>query len=99
MTENIENNTIKKTRPKKTLDEKIAAEKLKLKNLEELKKKSIQRKGVNLWRKIKHLFLNDEEKLEELLKDDKKIDILKSDLEYSLKKIFKNKEEAKNEGE
>lgn len=52
MSENIENQVIKKTRPKKTLDEKIEESKLKLKNLEELKRKTIQRKGRNIWGKI-----------------------------------------------
>lgn len=99
MSENIENQVIKKTRPKKTLDEKIEESKLKLKNLEELKRQAIQRKGRNIWKKIKCLFLEDEDILEELLNDKEKIEVLKNDIEDSLNKIFPKKEEIIDEKE
>lgn len=83
----------------KTLDEKIKELQEKLKNTELLKKQATQRKGLNLWNRIKILFLEDETIVDELLKDKEKLEIIKENLKKILSKLFpeKIKKEEKTE--
>ena len=83
----------------KTLDEKIKELQEKLKNTELLKKQATQRKGLNLWNRIKILFLEDETIVDELLKDKEKLEIIKENIKKVLNKLFpeKLKKEVKEE--
>ena len=83
----------------KTLDEKIKELQEKLKNTELLKKQATQRKGLNLWKRIKILFLEDETIVDELLKDKEKLEIIKENIKKVLNKLFpeKLKKEVKEE--
>lgn len=85
----------------KTLDEKIKELQEKLKNTELLKKKATQRKGLNLWNRIKILFLEDETIVDELLKDKEKLEIIKENIKKVLNKLFpeKLKKEEKTEND
>ena len=75
----------------KTLDEKIKELQEKLKNTELLKKQATQRKGLNLWNRIKILFLEDETIVDELLKDKEKLEIIKENIKKVLNKLFPEK--------
>lgn len=75
----------------KTLDEKIKELQEKLKNTELLKKKATQRKGLNLWNRIKILFLEDETIVDELLKDKEKLEVIKENIKKVLNKLFPEK--------
>lgn len=75
----------------KTLDEKIKELQEKLKNTELLKKKATQRKGLNLWNRIKILFLEDETIVDELLKDKEKLEVIKENIKKILNKLFPEK--------
>ena len=75
----------------KTLDEKIKELQEKLKNTELLKKKATQRKGLNLWNRIKILFLEDETIVDELLKDKDKLEVIKENIKKVLNKLFPEK--------
>lgn len=85
----------------KTLDEKIKELQEKLKNTELLKKKATQRKGLNLWNRIKILFLEDETIVDELLKDKEKLEVIKGNIKKVLNKLFpeKLKKEEKTEND
>ena len=85
----------------KTLDEKIKELQEKLKNTELLKKKATQRKGLNLWNRIKILFLEDETIVDELLKDKDKLEVIKEIIKKVLNKLFpeKLKKEEKTEND
>ncbi|MCG6835701.1 hypothetical protein KST01_03875 [Fusobacterium animalis] len=85
----------------KTLDEKIKELQEKLKNTELLKKKATQRKGLNLWNRIKILFLEDETIVDELLKDKEKLEVIKENIKKVLNKLFpeKLKKEEKTEND
>ena len=85
----------------KTLDEKIKELQEKLKNTELLKKKATQRKGLNLWNRIKILFLEDETIVDELLKDKDKLEVIKENIKKVLNKLFpeKLKKEEKTEND
>ena len=85
----------------KTLDEKIKELQEKLKNTEFLKKKATQRKGLNLWNRIKILFLEDETIVDELLKDKEKLEVIKGNIKKVLNKLFpeKLKKEEKTEND
>lgn len=85
----------------KTLDEKIKELQEKLKNTELLKKQATQRKGLNLWNRIKILFLEDETIVDELLKDKEKLEIIKENIKKVLNKLFpeKLKKEEKTEND
>ena len=85
----------------KTLDEKIKELQEKLKNTELLKKKTTQRKGLNLWNRIKILFLEDETIVDELLKDKDKLEVIKENIKKVLNKLFpeKLKKEEKTEND
>ena len=85
----------------KTLDEKIKELQEKLKNTEFLKKKATQRKGLNLWNRIKILFLEDETIVDELLKDKEKLEVIKENIKKVLNKLFpeKLKKEEKTEND
>lgn len=85
----------------KTLDEKIKELQEKLKNTELLKKKAAQRKGLNLWNRIKILFLEDETIVDELLKDKEKLEVIKENIKKVLNKLFpeKLKKEEKTEND
>lgn len=75
----------------KTLDEKIKELQEKLKNTELLKKQATQRKGLNLWNRIKILFLEDETIVDELLKDKEKLEVIKENIKKVLNKLFPEK--------
>ena len=75
----------------KTLDEKIKELQEKLKNTELLKKQATQRKGLNLWNRIKILFLEDETVVDELLKDKEKLETIKENIKKVLNKLFPEK--------
>ena len=85
----------------KTLDEKIKELQEKLKNTELLKKQATQRKGLNLWNRIKILFLEDETIVDELLKDKEKLEVIKENIKKVLNKLFpeKLKKEEKTEND
>ena len=85
----------------KTLDEKIKELQEKLKNTELLKKQATQRKGLNLWNRIKILFLEDETIVDELLKDKDKLEVIKENIKKVLNKLFpeKLKKEEKTEND
>ena len=85
----------------KTLDEKIKELQEKLKNTELLKKKATQRKGLNLWNRIKILFLEDETIVDELLKDKDKLEVIKENIKKVLNKLCpeKLKKEEKTEND
>ena len=85
----------------KTLDEKIKELQEKLKNTELLKKKATQRKGLNLWNRIKILFLEDETIVDELLKDKEKLEVIKENIKKVLNELFpeKLKKEEKTEND
>lgn len=85
----------------KTLDEKIKELQEKLKNTELLKKQATQRKGLNLWNRIKILFLEDETIVDELLKDKEKLEIIKENIKKVLNELFpeKLKKEEKTEND
>ena len=85
----------------KSLDEKIKELQEKLKNTELLKKKATQRKGLNLWNRIKILFLEDETIVDELLKDKDKLEVIKENIKKVLNKLFpeKLKKEEKTEND
>ena len=85
----------------KTLDEKIKELQEKLKNTELLKKKATQRKGLNLWNRIKILFLEDETIVDELRKDKDKLEVIKENIKKVLNKLFpeKLKKEEKTEND
>lgn len=85
----------------KTLDEKIKELQERLKNTELLKKKATQRKGLNLWNRIKILFLEDETIVDELLKDKEKLEVIKENIKKVLNKLFpeKLKKEEKKEND
>ena len=85
----------------KTLDEKIKELQEKLKNTEFLKKKATQRKGLNLWNRIKILFLEDETIVDELLKDKEKLEVIKENIKKVLNELFpeKLKKEEKTEND
>ena len=85
----------------KTLDEKIKELQEKLKNTEFLKKKATQRKGLNLWNRIKILFLEDETIVDELLKDKDKLEVIKENIKKVLNELFpeKLKKEEKTEND
>lgn len=85
----------------KTLDEKIKELQEKLKNTELLKKQATQRKGLNLWNRIKILFLEDETIVDELLKDKEKLEVIKGNIKKVLNKLFpeKLKKEEKTEND
>ena len=85
----------------KTLDEKIKELQEKLKNTELLIKKATQRKGLNLWNRIKILFLEDETIVDELLKDKEKLEVIKENIKKVLNKLFpeKLKKEEKTEND
>lgn len=83
-------------KPKKTFDERIDKLEEQLKKAKEDKKEFIQRKGVNLWRKIKHIFLEEEDKIDILNNDKEKLDELKNDIKKSLNKLFNNKDSKEN---
>lgn len=89
---------IKKSK-KRTVNEKIERLEEQLKKAKEEKKQSIQRKGVNLWRKIRHIFLEDENKIDELNNDKEKLDELKKDIKKSLNKLFISKLDEEKENE
>ena len=86
-------------KPKKTFDERIDKLEEQLKKAKEDKKEFIQRKGVNLWRKIRHIFLEDENKIDELNNDKEKLDELKKDIKKSLNKLFISKLDEEKENE
>lgn len=83
----------------KSLDEKIKELQEKLKNTELLKKQATQRKGLNLWNRIKILFLEDETIVDELLKNKEKLEVIKGNIKKVLNKLFpeKLKKEVKEE--
>ena len=83
----------------KSLDEKIKELQEKLKNTELLKKQATQRKGLNLSKRIKILFLEDETIVDELLKDKEKLEVIKGNIKKVLNKLFpeKLKKEVKEE--
>ena len=85
----------------KTLDEKIKELQEKLKNTEFLKKKATQRKGLNLWNRIKILFLEDETIVDELLKDKEELEVIKENIKKVLNELFpeKLKKEEKTEND
>ena len=85
----------------KTLDEKIKELQEKLKNTELLKKQATQRKGLNLWNRIKILFLEDETIVDELLKDKEKLEVIKENIKKVLNRLFpeKLKKEEKTEND
>ena len=85
----------------KTLDEKIKELQEKLKNTELLKKQATQRKGLNLWNRIKILFLEDETIVDELLKDKEKLEVIKENIKKVLNELFpeKLKKEEKTEND
>lgn len=85
----------------KTLDEKIRELQEKLKNTELLKKQATQRKGLNLWNRIKILFLEDETIVDELLKDKEKLEVIKENIKKVLNELFPEnlKKEEKTEND
>lgn len=86
----------KKKKVKRTVNEKIERLEEQLKKAKEEKKQSIQKKGINLWRKIKHIFLEEEDKIDILNNDKEKLDELKNDIKKSLNKLFNNKDSKEN---
>ncbi|MDD7410104.1 MAG: hypothetical protein SOY60_04950 [Fusobacterium gastrosuis] len=86
----------KPKRKKRKPDEIIERLKQQLKKAEEDKKQFIQRKGINLWRKIKFIFLDDEDVVDELLSNNDLLEDLKNMIISFLKD---RKKEGKKTGE
>lgn len=73
---------------KKTIDEKIQDLKSRLKSAEQQKKEILQRKGVQIWRRMKPSFFRNERILYELLEDEGKMALLVKKVEELVQELF-----------
>ncbi|KYM42236.1 hypothetical protein [Fusobacterium necrophorum] len=89
-----------KKKNKKSIDEKIQELKTKLKSVEQQKKELLQRKGVQIWKRMKPSFFQNERILYDLLEDEEKMALLVNKVEEIVQQLFPDYiREGKNDKE